>query len=256
RPVSAVLAKTNIINEYVLEADAAAGIDFKTDVVVTFPTKWYFSDNGRFETDAASANVGKVVDDADVVVDDEILKGYTLAPFSSQFVSSTASAARDQACERFSINEADVLTDSRSGQLFNREEAKPTVTSSGLVPSPAINVDASKNFICHESNVLTFNDGDLLTSRIANGLDATVANSATGTNSFNIDLPAGFKSGWFDMAFDTRTATMTSVDAVTVKGLPAVGFVVEGLVAGAQGFEGNFTAALPHKAKVQVVPAL
>ena len=97
--------------------------------------------------------------------------------------------------------------------------------------------------------------GDLLTSRIANGLDATVANSATGTNAFNIDFPANFKSGWFEMAFDTAgTATMTSTDGVVVGGLPAVGFVVEGLVVGSELFEGNFTFALPHNSKVSVTP--
>ncbi|MCF7971775.1 MAG: hypothetical protein K9L22_11500 [Methylococcaceae bacterium] len=244
RPVSAVLAKSSIINEYVLESDAAAGIDFRTDVVVTFPTKWYFSDNGRFD-----AATGKVLNDSGVVVPDATLDGYKLAPFSAQFVSSTASGKRDRACERFSINDADTMG-ANHGQLFNREEAKPNVTSSGLVPSPAINVDASKNYICHESNVLTLNDGDLLTSRIANGLEATVANSATGTNSFNIDFPTAFKSGWFEMAFDTAgTATITPVVGAPVPGLPAVGFVVEGLVSGAQGFEGNFTAALPHQSK-------
>jgi len=251
RPVSAVLAKTSIMNEYVLENDAAAGIDFRTDIVVSFPTKWYFSDNGLFDS-----ATGTVIDDADATVTDATMDALVLAPFANQFVSSTDSGERDQACDRFSINEADVLGDASNGQLFNREEAKPNVTSSGLVPSPAINVDASKNFICHESNVLTLNDGDLLTSRIANGLDATVANAATGTNSFNIDFPAGFQSGWFEMAFDTTTASMDSEVGVsgaeaivTVDGLPAVGFVVEGLVVGAEGFEGNFTFALPHSSK-------
>ncbi len=252
RPVSAVLAKASLINEYVLEANAAAGIDFKTDIVVSFPTKWYFSDNGLFDKTKK-----KVVDDSGSVVSDASMAALALAPFTSQFVSSTASGKRDQACERFSINEADVLANGAKGQLFNREEAKPNVTSSGLVPSPAINVDASKNYICHEANVLTLNDGDLLTSRIANGLDASVASSATGTNAFNIDFPAGFKSGWFEMAFDASMTAVTSnaygaapvTGGNVVKGLPAVGFVVEGLVVGADGFDGNFTMALPHKSK-------
>ena len=257
RPVSAVLAKTSLINEYVLENDATTGIDFKTDIVVSFPTKWYFSDNGLFDTDANNATFGQVVDNNGALVTDTNLNSMQLAPFSSQFVSSTASGQRDQACERFSINDADKLANNTNGQLFNREEARPNVASSGLVPSPAINVDASKNFICHESNVLTLNDGDLLTSRIANGLDATVTNSATGTNSFNIDLPEGFESGWFEMTFDASMTAVTSnaygatlaTGGNIVKGLPAVGFVVEGLVVGGQGFDGNFTVALPHKSK-------
>lgn len=264
RPVSAVLAKSNLSNEYVLEAFGDSGIDFRTDIVVTFPTKWYFTDNGLYiaADDKVQDGSGEDVSKLDAV---------DLAPFSSQFVG--ADTKRDLACERFSINQDDDLPGGESGRLFDREEGEFRVTaaSGGLVPSPAINADApvNQNFFCHESNVLTINDGDLLSSRIANGLDATVANAASGSNSFNIDFDEAFGAGWFKIAFDTTAGgshRMTSVtdgpmdlgiadinygitDAGTVEGLPAVGFVAEGLVAGGSAFDGNFTIALPHYTK-------
>ncbi len=254
RPVSAVLAKSSIINEYVLDKDAATGVDFRTDVVVTFPTKWYFTDNGLFKP--GNDEDKKVVDDA--TDDNDPATGSAgltagIAPFTSQFVTESGQGT---ACEQFSISSGDAIG-SIEGSIFDREEGVPTVAevqTGGLVPSPAINEDApdpTSNFFCHEANVMSINDGDILTSRIANGLDATVANSSDTTNSFNINFPEGFNSGWFEMKFDTVNNKMTPVSggAGDVLGLPAVGFVVEGLVSGATGFEGNFTAAIPHKGK-------
>lgn len=240
RAVSAVLAKESLINEYVLEQDAASGIDFRTDVVVTFPTKWYFTDNGLY---LPGATAGERVTTTDPATDSDV-EAVDLAPFTSQFVTESGQGT---ACEAFSIASDD------GGALFDREEGTPSAAvAGGLVPSPAINTEApAGNSFCHEANVLTLNDGDILTSRIANGLDATVANSADATNSFNIDLPTGFTSGWFEMRFTDAGHAITSVDASTtvVNGLPAVGFVVEGLVAGSTAFDGNFTAALPHKSR-------
>ena len=244
RPVSAVIAAKNLMNEYVLEKNAAAGINFKTDIVVTFPTKWYFTDNGLFEGGVVKDGVnGATVN----------IEGIDLYPFTSQFVSTTASGQRDKACEKF--------TGFAQNSLFDREENTLRPQDGVLVPSPAINVVTPDNYFCHESNVITLNKGDLLSSRIANGLDATVANAADGTNSFNIDLPAGFESGWFNIGFDqyVRSTTTGPVQSgalntvfqvspgVRVNGLPAIGFVMQGLVDGAKGFEGNFTAATEHK---------
>ncbi len=238
RPVSAVLAKESLINEYVLDQDAASGIDFRTDVVVTFPTKWYFTDNGLY---LPGATAGERVTTTDPATDSDV-EAVDLAPFTSQFVTE---AGQGTACESFSIASAD------GGALFDREEGTPSAAvAGGLVPSPAINTEApAGNSFCHEANVLTLNDGDILTSRIANGLDATVANSADAANSFNIDLPAGFTSGWFEMKFTDAGHTMNDTAGNPVPGLPAVGFVVEGLVAGSTAFDGNFTAALPHKSR-------
>ncbi|PKM10011.1 MAG: hypothetical protein CVV13_14630 [Gammaproteobacteria bacterium HGW-Gammaproteobacteria-3] len=245
RPVSAVLAVTNLKNEFVLEQDAASGVDFRTDIIVAFPTKWYFSDNGVYDPAA-----GKVLD-AVGGIEVSALEALAQPPFTAQFVSK--GSKRDQACEKFTFS------------VWDREEGKPSSTPGVLVPSPAINVTAPGNFFCHEANVISLNDGDLLSSRIANGLTATVADSAGGTNAFNIDLPNGILSGWFDIAFDAAH-TVTSVaaggpaealvTAITpsgiVKGLPALGAVSEGLVSGADGFFGNFTAGIPHKRVVEV----
>ncbi len=132
-----------------------------------------------------------------------------------------------------------------------------------MLPSPAINVNVAGNVLCQEANVITFADGDLLTSRIANGLNASTADAG---NMLSIPIDASLTSGWFSLSFDTGTGgphSMTSVTAgpmstgaVTfapaitaageVKGLPAIGFVSEGLKdPGAAGT--NFTIALPHK---------
>lgn len=257
RPVTAVLAKSKLFNSFENRVGAVGG-DFVTDVVVTFPTKWFFTDNGLFSVD-------KVVDGAVPANTVSFSTGGNtpaLPPFTNQF---TDTSFRDGACDAFSINQQATLTGGVvAGSLFDREETPPAAPAGGvLLPSPAINVNVAGNVLCQEANVITFADGDLLTSRIANGLNASTADAG---NMLSIPIDASLTSGWFSLSFDTGTGgphSMTSVTAgpmstgaVTfapaitaageVKGLPAIGFVSEGLKdPGAAGT--NFTIALPHK---------
>jgi len=287
RPVSAVLMREHILNEYVLEQ--SAGIDFRTDIVVTMPTKWYFTDNGLYisatdadsmdetslvvaaSTDAAAANGGAGLNEYgnQATFTGNADEDGGLAPFTSEFVETdfagTDDAGRDKACEWFDFS------------VTNREEGV-VASSSSLVPSPAITTLPNINFFCQEANVVTLNDGDLMSSRIANGLTATVANSANTQNSFSVSTDP-FLSGHFAMdltaeaghamtafaagagamaathsgpgdAFSAANAIagFTNGSAATLNGLPVVGYSVEGLInPDPAQFAGNFTALFNHK---------
>lgn len=322
RPITAVLMRERLMNEYVLEQ--AGGLDFRTDVIVTMPTKWYFSDNGVFDVNNVDSDASTTVfwnlDSAAAPVPTKAqatlsIATLGLAPFTSQFVNSSN---RDRACENFNF------------KVYNREEGAVGSAPGVLVPSPAITQTTQTNAFCHEANVITFNNGDLMTSRIANGIGATVANSASGQNAFNLNTGT-FLSGWFIADLNTTGHAMTSLgtmftwaaaplnnhgtlqgamalghaltpaffqtppvaplvsmhpanyfvgfndpmgiytwgstvptgggvpsptapatgaitDGITIRGLPIVGFVAEGLINPQGGtFLGNFTAAFPHK---------
>jgi len=176
----------------------------KTDWVITMPTKRYF-----VPVDAPSLMN---------VVGGSNQNWSATPPFTTTFWTGGA-------CEAIDVS-----------SYFNREEGR--ISTSGFSPRPT-----DDNALCWETNVLTFNNGNLLGS----------------TNSVNI--PVAYQNGWMSMSFATAGHEMTgSSDNVpgqtdTYVGLPTVGFMLQNfrndnLSGVLSSYGGNFN----HKYKTQINP--
>ena len=100
-------------------------------------------------------------------------------------------------------------------RFFNREEDELIGQENGFSPPPP-GVDA--NTICHETQVITFNNSDLFDS----------------PNDANVDLTqAGFNSGWMRLEFPD--AGDLSAGPYTFTGLPVIGFAATSLENGTNG---------------------
>lgn len=180
--VSAVLMHDNIINEYTVETALNAG----TDWVVTFPTK------AEYVLVAAGANWSAT------------------PPFATKFGAGGARPGTDDPA-------ADPLTSGGACEIVNitiwdREEQTP-VGDVDFSPQPPGGVDS----LCWETNVITFNDTDVLNSQNLR---------------LNVPVPNNFQNGWMRLSFTEATQVMTSDDGDFFGGLPAIGFAVQNYVNG------------------------
>lgn len=174
--VTGALEASNVLNEWSRRTNAAAGWVTATDWIITFPTKNFYVDNDA-NNEFAGRNIGRGNNIAAPG-----LTAATLAPFSQSFVDTAAATPvrRGQSC------------DSVSYVLRNREEQRSS--AAGFSPGGTAQ-------LCHEANVLTFNQGAILNSPIAR----------------SINYPENFTFGWLNVRFTSANA---------VNGLPAVGFAI------------------------------
>ncbi len=244
--ISAVLAKSDIHNNYVIDEGRAS----KTNWVVTFPTK-------RFHVDATMenglnsylvfANAAEYQTRQDAVTAatnayNDALKGTSpgaigdtrialekaqeeLAGLANQFANGVAPFtelwAGGQACEDITMNAWD-----------NDERVKTDLDFSPSRPS-------GPQF-CYETNILTFNDGKVLGGEFV---------------SENIELdPTLFPYGWMNVDFSSHFATSEgsegSTEQVDVVGLPLIGFSAANFRnnAAKPGINNIYTSSSNHKA--------
>lgn len=168
--VSAVIMRSEIINEY----DVSTG--FKTDWVITAPTKRYY-------VQAASAAAALLAPTA-----------LTVGPFNTTFASATAGGA--QSC------------DAVFPSAYDREEA-PYATVTGVAFSPIpIGAPAGLGNLCWESTVLTVvpNGGTVAAASVFSSANAATLtlppNGAGGT-------APQYTAGWVSL-IPTRTAAVAS----------------------------------------------
>jgi hypothetical protein len=122
--------------------------------------------------------------------------GAPITPFTRAWNPLTSSA-----CEQFGI------------EYWNREEGTPIdpVDPNDFSPLPPAGEIPTFSF-CHEANVLTFNESNVLD-----------ASSRTGVN---LNLEDGFQNGWARIDFEGIDRELPTLDHVFY-GLPAVGFAVQ-----------------------------
>lgn len=124
------------------------------------------------------------------------------APFTSAWNPETSAA-----CETFEI------------RYWDREEREPITPIDPTDFSPLPPVGAIQTFsFCHEANVLTFNNSDVLD-----------ASERTGVN---LDLEPGFDNGWAQLDFSAANGHVLSTFDDEFIGLPTIGFAVQRYVNG------------------------
>lgn len=174
--VTGALEASNVLNEWSRRTNAAAGWVTATDWVITFPTKNLHVDNDP-GNEFAGRNTGRgnAVDTGLVTAD--------LQPFTQSFVDTAADPVvrRGKSCDTVSYI------------LRNREEQRST--AAGFSPG-------GSSQLCYETNVLTFNQGAILNSPIAQ----------------SINYPEDYTFGWLNVRFAGTNAQGL--------GLPAVGFAI------------------------------
>lgn len=198
--VSAVLARTNVMNDYVVGLD----FDALTDWVVTFPTKRFYVNPG-VKSDAAAA--------------DKVAR----APFSQKWITD-----KSQSCDTIGIT------------YYDREE-KTEIGEDDFSPKP----ETQEASLCNEVNTISIvqngGEGGLLGAEFTNA---------------QIELASGFNAGWMDITFNSDAAAdgLVSVNGVTVKGLPVIGFAVTSFTNGTLEVEGvngsvlsNYGGSSVHK---------
>jgi hypothetical protein len=174
----------------------------RTDWVVSFPTKYWYVD----EREPAVSGPG------------------ALAPFDD----STTFQNENDECAPVEV----------AFRFFDREEAEVIAESSvGFSPAPP-GTDA--NTICHETQVITFNNSDLFGS----------------PNDANVNLAnAGFTSGWMRLEFP-QAGTLTGDDGAIFTGLPVIGFAATSLENGTNGSSVlNYGLLWEHGYVTEITPA-
>lgn len=139
-----------------------------------------------------------------------------IAPFTEIWDTDTATA-----CETMTIT------------YYDREE--DTVSPDPLDYSPAPPGPAAFA-LCHEANVLTFNNSNVL----------------SGSSRVNQNLDVEFDNGWLELGFGSATPgvrELTGLSGVTFSGLPTVGFAVQKYVNGTLegGVLSNYAGVVTHK---------
>lgn len=187
--VSAAISRTAVVNQYSVNPANLA----KTDWVVSFPTKYWYVDERT--PDVGVSPIGP-----------NPAPYFGLPPFDE---STTFQWPRDSQNKPVGDDCAPVTVQFR---FFNREEDEVVGQENGFSPAPP-GVDA--NTICHETQVITFNNSDLFNS----------------PNDANVDLTsAGFTSGWMRLEFP-GAGQLVSEDpsSTTFTGLPVIGFAATSL---------------------------
>jgi hypothetical protein len=148
------------------------------------------------------------------------------APFTSEWDPETSTA-----CEEFAIG------------YWDREEQFPiTIDPNDFSPPPPTIIPTFS--FCHEANVLTFDDSDVLD-----------ASDRTGVN---LDLEDGFINGWAEVSFGlTGTGDPRTLETFddTFVGLPSIGFMVQRYLNGdpaGTGVLANYAVAVNHKHRITV----
>ena len=130
--------------------------------------------------------------------------GAPAAPFTDAWDGTTSTA-----CETFAI------------RYWDREEGEPVdpIDPNDFSPLPTAGIVPTFSF-CHEANVLTFNDGSVL--------------SASDRTGVNLDLEEGFDNGWARINFVSELPGVRELNTFTDTffGLPAIGFAVQRYVNG------------------------
>lgn len=139
-------------------------------------------------------------------------------------------AETSTACETFEI------------RYWDREEGEPTTPVSPLDFSPLPPPGEIPTFsFCHEANVLTYNDSNVL--------------SASDRTGVNLNLEEGFDNGWARIDFTGTGRVLTTQDHQFL-GLPQIGFAVQRYinaeVEGAQTLA-NYAGTVTHKADRSIV---
>lgn len=192
--VNAVISRNAIINQYSVNP----AVNGQTDWVVTFPTKHYHVDErNAFSTDFATVNDGayytkptwRVIPMAKDAGGNVTRAGVAVPPFTETFQSGTA------ACASVGVD----------FKVYDREENTPAGKTPGFSPAEP----DETNSICHEVQVITFNETDLFGS----------------PNSKSVDVGA-YRNGWMELTFKTPTlsadqeaiyrATSVAVDGATL----------------------------------------
>jgi len=197
--VSAVLAADALYNDYVISYDGSAGSDW----VVTFPTKRYY-------------------------VDDKIVNGHAIAPFTHLFGAAETGNGPALSC-------TDIAYD-----VFDRDESAVNPLGCSIDPCPPTPLPA----FCYETNVLRFfGSTDVLGSH----LGPTVRVSP-------------FTSGLLQIHLDDSIephAMNASGNGDVYHGLPAIGFAATKYINGAVPLAGggsalaNYSATYRHRATVK-----
>jgi hypothetical protein len=195
--VSAVLMHDSLINEYTVEAGLAAG----TDWVVTFPTKAlyvaYEDSIAPHEPFNTIFGGGGSRPGSNTGPNDDNIPSPT-GPLRANW-STTGIPIDGGACEIVEL------------KIWDREERTP-LGDVDFSPQP----EGGVNSLCWETNVITFNDTDVLNSQ-----------------NLRLNVPTqGFENGWMRLSFSESSQTMTSFDGDVYHGLPTIGFAVENYVNG------------------------
>lgn len=217
--LSATIQRSVLLNEW--STNDATGTD--TEWVVTFPTKYFYVDQG-------AARQFAVIDTA----------LYTDRPDAQYAGIPIASGAYPPFAEMFSEIVDGTSCNEVSFARFNREQESADI-SGGTIPSPA--PPQARTSLCFEANVLSF-DGP---SAILGAPDAV-----------EVDLGSvsGDEAGWMKLRLDVDTAanpTNANPNALPVAipgglegwyGLPAVGFLIKQRDFGDPDL--NYTSSVDH----------
>lgn len=158
-PVSAVLMRANVINEW----STNPGFGSNTDWAVTFPTKSFYVD--------VAAN------------DDLIAQALANPPFTNLFNENNSIGNQ----ERRTANSCDEV----GITSWDREE-KTVVIEKGFSPKPR---DGEAGKLCFEANVITFNAGNVLKSNFSNNVDTKTALGKFGWTELNLTESNASKVG-------------------------------------------------------------
>lgn len=191
--VSAAISRVAVANQYSVNPANQA----RTDWVVSFPTKYWYVDEreGTVGTSANGPNPPPY---------------FGLPPFDE---STTFQWPRDNTGKP-SDDCAPVKVTFR---FFDREEGEVVGEENGFSPPPPGTPD---NTICHETQVITFNNSDLFDS----------------PNDANVDLTnAGFNSGWMRLEFPEAGDIVGDFFGTVFTGLPVIGFAATSLENGTNG---------------------
>jgi len=227
--VSAILMRSSIMNEFDVSTN------FKTDIVVTQPTKRFYVPAGTAALSAADPTPA-------------------IGPYANTFASATADAAKS--------------CDTIFPQAYDREEA-PYTTQAGVVFSPVpVGQGPGLGSLCWESTVMTVVPGTagaaLATSQVfksANSASLTLPSSGSSSNyatgwaalwptslaatSATGNHPGQFVSGGGAGALNvanTANGGLRDIAAggLRYRGLPAIGFAATQAILGGQGYGGIF----------------
>lgn len=207
--LSALLMRTSIANDYVLDS----ALNAATDWVVTFPTKRDFVNLSPAGTaGVTAANTAAAQYKAE-------------RPFSALW-----DHAKTESCSPITID------------YWDREEAKEAITSTTFF-SPAPIVAPTVISLCTESNILNFNGKGVLGGSTRITKDTTLA-----TGFSNGWAKLGFTNAQQylgDTAFAGTNAVPTA--GVVVNGLPVIGFAIQKYVNGSNaGTLANYAGSIGH----------
>lgn len=142
------------------------------------------------------------------------------APFTNVWSTATSTA-----CEEIGI------------VYYNREEQGLAPSDLDFSPKPPA---GSATSLCHEANIISFNNSDVL----------------SGTSRVQTDLTVVHENGWMEVDFTTVANRAVATNAGDFEGLPVIGFAVQKYVNGdvnGTGVLSNYAGSVTHKAKRSII---